>query len=114
MIKYICLLQLVLKCFLVARKENLTGVSTGLTGLLKNLDLTGNPTVNATGFHPWDRSLQPWTPYSRPPKQPPLQISGYASAHKTKITEAKPGIIIRSVQGYSEIKGVGSCLLQRN
>ena len=30
-----------LRCLLVARKENLTGVSTGLTGRSKNLDPTG-------------------------------------------------------------------------
>ena len=34
------MLRLVLKCLLVARKENLTGVSTGLTGRSKNLDPT--------------------------------------------------------------------------
>ena len=38
-----------LKCLFVARKENLTGVSTGLTGRSKNLDPTGNPTGNPTG-----------------------------------------------------------------
>ena len=38
-----------LRCFLVARNENLTGFSTGLTGGLKNLDPTGNPTGNPTG-----------------------------------------------------------------
>ena len=42
--KFICVLQLLLKCLLVARKENLTGVSTGLTGQSKNLDPTGNLT----------------------------------------------------------------------
>ena len=44
MIKYISIFWLVLICLLVARKENLTGFSTGLTGRSKNLDLTGNPT----------------------------------------------------------------------
>ena len=42
--KYICTFRLVLRCLLVTRKENLTGVSIGLTGRSKNLDLTGNPT----------------------------------------------------------------------
>ena len=37
-----------LRCLLVARKENLTGVSTGLTGQSKNLDPTGNPTGRST------------------------------------------------------------------
>ena len=37
-----------LRCLLVARKENLTGVSTGLTGRSKNLDPTGNPTGRST------------------------------------------------------------------
>ena len=40
-IKYICIFQLVLRCFLVAKKENLTGVSIGLTGRSKNLNPTG-------------------------------------------------------------------------
>ena len=44
MIKYICMFRLVLRCLLDARKENLTGVSTGLTGWSKNLDPTGNST----------------------------------------------------------------------
>ena len=35
--------------FLVARKKNLTGVLTGLTGRSKNLDPTGDPTGNSTG-----------------------------------------------------------------
>ena len=35
---------LVLRCLLVARKENSTSFSTGLTGRSKNLDPTGNPT----------------------------------------------------------------------
>ena len=43
MIKYISIVWLVLICLLVARKENLTGFSTGLTGRSKNLDPTGNP-----------------------------------------------------------------------
>ena len=44
MIKYISIFRLVLRCLLVARKENSTGFSTGLTGRSKNLDPTGNPT----------------------------------------------------------------------
>ena len=40
-------IRLVFRCLLVARKENLTGFSTGLTGQSKNLDPTGNP----IGFH---------------------------------------------------------------
>ena len=44
MIKYISIFWLVLRCLLVARKENSTGFSTGLTGRSKNLDPTGNPT----------------------------------------------------------------------
>ena len=47
--KYISLFRLVFRCLLVARKKNLTGFSTGLTGRSKNLDPTGNP----TGFHLW-------------------------------------------------------------
>ena len=50
MIKYISIFRLVLKCLLVARKENLTGFSTGLTGRSKNLDPIGYP----TGFHLWN------------------------------------------------------------
>ena len=42
------IIRLVLRCLLVARKENLTNVSTGLTGWSKNLDLTGNPTGRST------------------------------------------------------------------
>ena len=38
----------VLRCLLVARKENLTGVSTGLTARSKNLDTTGNPIGRST------------------------------------------------------------------
>ena len=61
MIKYISIFRLVFRCLLVARKANLTGISTGLTGRLKNLDPTGNPTgrstrlvpVDPTGFHLW-------------------------------------------------------------
>ena len=49
MLKYISTFRLVLGCLLVARKENSTGFSTGLTGRSKNLDQTGNP----TGFHLW-------------------------------------------------------------
>ena len=41
--------RLVFKCILVARKENLTGFFTGLTGRSKNLDPAGDP----TGFHLW-------------------------------------------------------------
>ena len=40
--------RLVLRCILVAREENLTGISTGLTGRSKNLDPTGNPTGRST------------------------------------------------------------------
>ena len=55
----ICIFRLMLRCFLVARKDNLTGVLTGLTGRSKNLDPTGNPTGRSTqpvpvyliGFH---------------------------------------------------------------
>ena len=46
---------MVLKCLLVARNENSTGFSTGLTGRSKNLDLTGNP----TGFRLWPTSSGP-------------------------------------------------------
>ena len=45
--KYISIFRLVLRRLLVARKENSTGFSTGLTGRSKNLDPTGRP----TGFH---------------------------------------------------------------
>ena len=41
--------RLVLRRLLVARKENLTGVSTGLTGRLENLD--------PTGFHLWAKDV---------------------------------------------------------
>ena len=44
MIKYISIFRLVLRCILVARKENSTGFSTGLTGRSKNLDPTGRST----------------------------------------------------------------------
>ena len=44
MIKYISIFWLVLRCLLVAKTENLTGFSTGLTGRSKNLDPIGNPT----------------------------------------------------------------------
>ena len=61
MIKYISIFRLVLKCLLVARKDNLTGFSTGLTGRSKNLDPTGKPTgrstqpvpIDPTCFHLW-------------------------------------------------------------
>ena len=39
--KYDSIFRLVLRCLLVARKENSTGFSTGLTGRSKNLDPTG-------------------------------------------------------------------------
>ena len=48
MIKYISTFRLVLRCLLVARKENSTGFSTGLTGRSKNLDPTGYPTDRST------------------------------------------------------------------
>ena len=48
MMKYVSIFQLVLRCLLVARKKNLTGISTGLTGRSKNLDPTGNPTGRST------------------------------------------------------------------
>ena len=55
MIKDIRIFRLVLRCLLVARKENLTGVSTGLTGRSKNLDPTSagqpNRPVDPTDFH---------------------------------------------------------------
>ena len=65
MIKYISIFRLVFRCLLVARKANLTGISTGLTGRSKNLDPTGNPTgrstrpvpVDPTGFHLWFKPL---------------------------------------------------------
>ena len=44
MIKYISIFRWVLRCLLVARKENSTGFSTGLTGQSKNLDPTGRST----------------------------------------------------------------------
>ena len=46
--KYISIFRSMLKCLLVARKENSTGFSTGLTGRSKNLDPTGNPTGRST------------------------------------------------------------------
>ena len=42
--KCIGIFRLVLICLLVARKENSTGFSTGLTGRSKNLDPTGRST----------------------------------------------------------------------
>ena len=73
MIKYISIFWLVLRCLLVARKENSTGFSTGLTGRSKNLDPTGNPTgrstrpvpVDTTGFHLWGEvpSLKTYLPH---------------------------------------------------
>ena len=61
MMKYISIFWLVPRCLLVARKENSTGFSTGLTGRSKNLDPTINPTgrssrpvpVDPTGFRLW-------------------------------------------------------------
>ena len=41
MMKYISVFRLVFRCLLVAKKENLTGISTGLTARSKNLDSTG-------------------------------------------------------------------------
>ena len=72
MIKYVSIFRLVLKCLLVARKENLTGASTGLIGRSKNLkkfdwcfnrpdrpvDLTGAGRPN------WFRSLLQITGFS--------------------------------------------------
>ena len=49
-----CVFRLVLRYFLASRKENLTGVSTGLTGWSKNLDPTGNPTGRSTRLVPVD------------------------------------------------------------
>ena len=46
--------RLVLRCLLVAKKENSTGFSTGLTGRSKNLDPTGNPTGRSTRPVPVD------------------------------------------------------------
>ena len=45
------------RCLLVARKEYLTDVSTGLTGWSKNLDPMGNPT--GAGRHDRCRSTRP-------------------------------------------------------
>ena len=45
---HICIFRLVIRYLSVARKKNLPGVSTGLTGGSKNLDLTGNPTGGLT------------------------------------------------------------------
>ena len=60
MIKYISVFRLVRRFLLVARKDNLTGISTGLTGRSKNLDPTGRSTrlvpVDPTGFHLWSPS----------------------------------------------------------
>ena len=41
MIKYVNIFRLVLRCLLVAKKENLTGFLTGLIGPSKNLDPAG-------------------------------------------------------------------------
>ena len=55
MMKYISIFRLVFRCLLVARKDNLTGISTGLTGRSKNLDPTGRSNrpvpVDPAGFH---------------------------------------------------------------
>ena len=48
MIKYISMFWLVLRRLLIAKNENLTSLSTGLTGRSKNLDPTGNPTGRST------------------------------------------------------------------
>ena len=52
-----------LRCLLVGRKENLTGVSTGLTCRSKNFDPTGRSTrpvpVNPAGFHLWSGHSDP-------------------------------------------------------
>ena len=61
MIKYISVFRLVLRYLLVARKENLTGFSIGLTGQSKNLDPTGNPN---------GRSTRPVSISASPPLQP--------------------------------------------
>ena len=42
--KIVCIFRLVLKCLLLARKEKLTGILTGLTGQSKNLDPIGRST----------------------------------------------------------------------
>ena len=57
MIKYSSIFRLVLRCLLVARKENLNGFSTGLTGRSKNLDPTRQPDrpVDPTGAGRPDR-----------------------------------------------------------
>ena len=56
-----------LTCLLVARKDNLTGFSTGLTGRLKNLDPTGNPP---------GRSTRPATrPAGQPDRQPARPVN---------------------------------------
>ena len=44
MIKHISTFRLVLGCLLLARKENSTGFSSGLTGRSKNLDPNGRST----------------------------------------------------------------------
>ena len=53
MIKYVSIFRLVLRCLLVAKKENLTGFLTGLIGPSKNLDPTG--AGHATGAGRLDR-----------------------------------------------------------
>ena len=66
MIKYISIFRMVLGCLLVARKENLTGFSTGLTSRSKNLNPTGRSTrsvpFDPTGFHLW--WVYTWRPKS--------------------------------------------------
>ena len=55
------------RCLLVARKDNLTGISTGLTDRSKNLDPTGNPTGRST--RPANR------PAGRPDRFPSLRCN---------------------------------------
>ena len=57
MIKYISTFRLVLRCLLVARKENSTGFSTGLTGRSKNLDPTGRSTRSVSISEPHNADL---------------------------------------------------------
>ena len=53
MIKYLSTFWFVLKCLLVARKDNLTGFSTGSTGRSKNLDPTGAGRPDRFPSLPW-------------------------------------------------------------
>ena len=64
MIKYISTFRLVLRCLLVARKENSTDFLTGLTGRLKNLD---RPATRPAGRPDRCRSTRP------------VSISGYGT-----------------------------------